>query len=166
MIAIRAMAVDDLDRVLSLEIRTPQAPHWDRTVYEHLLNPSAIEEVRHAAWVAVERRELMGFAVARMVLDVCELESIVVVDNMRGKGIGKALLKTVSTWAAVHGAGRTELEVRASNESAIGFYEKAGWRREGLRRNYYRTPEEDAVLMGKILESIAWTVENFPSKTD
>jgi len=35
-----------------------------------------------------------------------------------------------------------------------------------LRRDYYRDPDEHAVLMGKGLDSGLWAVENFPQKTD
>ncbi|HEX3470437.1 MAG TPA: GNAT family N-acetyltransferase [Silvibacterium sp.] len=152
MIVIRTMTADDLDRVLSIETPTPEAPHWDRTAYESFLRPPDTEDVRHAAWVAMDAEQLKGFAAARLVFDVCELESILVVENARRKGLGKALISTVSNWALTHGAVKIELEVRAGNENAICFYEKAGLRREGLRSGYYRRPDEDAVLMGKTLE--------------
>jgi [ribosomal protein S18]-alanine N-acetyltransferase len=166
MIAIRPMAADDLDWVLSLEASTPEAPHWSRAVYERFLLASETNDLRHAGWVAVDSGNLMGFAAATLVLDVCELESIVVVETARRKGIGEALLNEVSTWALAHGAVRMELEVRAGNERAIRFYEKAGWIEEGLRRGYYRGPEEDAVLMGKTMKPISYPVENFPEKFD
>jgi [ribosomal protein S18]-alanine N-acetyltransferase len=156
MVAIRAMAVDDLDQVLRLEAETPEAPHWDRAAYEHMLFGPETNEVRHAGWVAVEGGNLMAFAVVRIVLDVCELESIVVAEDVRRKGIGGALLNAVSTWAIAQGAERIELEVRAGNESAICFYERAGLIQEGLRRGYYRSPDEDAVLMGNSLKSIGY----------
>ena len=39
------------------------------------------------------------------------------------------------------------LDERKSNEAAAGFYEKCGFTRDGIRKNYYREPTEDAVLM-------------------
>ncbi len=166
MIDIRAMAVEDIDRILSLEARTPEAPHWDRAAFERFLVEPDTEDVRYAALVATHGRDLIGFAIARQVLDICELESIVIAENLRRMGIGKALLKAVTTWCLAHGAVRIELEVRAGNENAIRFYQKAGLIKEGLRRDYYRDPDEHAVLMGKGLDSGLWAVENFPQKTD
>jgi len=166
MIAIRAMAADELGRVLSLEASTPEAPYWGCAAYERFLVTPDPNDIRYAALVAVHGHDLTGFAAARQVLDVCELESIVVAANARRKGVGKALLKAVSSWASANGAVRIELEVRAGNENAIRFYEKSGLIREGLRRGYYRDPTEDAVLMGKRLDSGLCTVENFPEKTD
>jgi ribosomal-protein-alanine N-acetyltransferase len=41
------------------------------------------------------------------------------------------------------------LEVRAGNAPAIALYEKHGFQRVGLRRNYYERPKEDALIMTK-----------------
>jgi|SRR5271156_787343 len=152
MIAIRAMTVDDVDAVTSLEARTPEAPHWDRMAYERFLAPGT-SNMRSAAWVADDGLEPVGFAMAGLVVDVCELESIVVAEDFRGRGIGGALLKTALGWAAAQRVRKMELEVRAGNETAIRFYERAGMVREGVRRGYYRDPDEDALLMGKSVYS-------------
>lgn len=39
------------------------------------------------------------------------------------------------------------LEVRASNDPALALYASMGFRQVGLRKKYYSSPEEDAVLM-------------------
>lgn len=152
MTAIRAMALRDLDQVLTLERSTSEAPHWDRTVYESVLLTET-SGPRYGAFVAIHDEELAGFVVARQVLQVCEIESIVVALKARRAGLGSALLNAVSNWAAAGEAERLQLEVRAGNISAIRFYENAGLLKEGLRRGYYRDPDEDAVLMGKDLYS-------------
>jgi len=152
MIAIRAMTAGDVDYVMSLEARMPEAPHWARSAYERFL-ASDTSNTRSAAWVAEDGSGLVGFVMARLVVDVCELESIGVAASSRRRRTGRALLETVSTWATAQGARKMELEVRASNENAIRFYEKAGLAREGVRRGYYRDPDGDAVLMGTSLYS-------------
>jgi ribosomal-protein-alanine N-acetyltransferase len=45
------------------------------------------------------------------------------------------------------GARHAYLEVRASNQGAIAFYTRLGFRACGRRPKYYRNPEEDAVLL-------------------
>jgi ribosomal-protein-alanine N-acetyltransferase len=149
MIEIRAMAADDIVRVIDLERQTLEAPHWDRAVYENFSaeanEPGA---VRRAAWVATETDELVGFAAVQLILDVCDLESIFVDESRRGQGVGRALFEAAKAWTKDHRAGRMQLEVRSGNLAAIRFYEQAGLRREGIRPGYYRAPDEDAVLMG------------------
>jgi [ribosomal protein S18]-alanine N-acetyltransferase len=146
------MALQDLDQVLAIERSTIEAPHWDRAVYERAFLPET-SGVRRGAFVAMHGERLVGFSVVRQILEVCEIESIVVVADARREGVGSALLDTVSSWAAAGRAERLHLDVRAGNSNAIRFYERTGLLKEGLRRGYYRDPEEDAVLMGKSLYS-------------
>ena len=153
MIVVRPMAAEYLEAVLSLEVATPEAPHWGRVAYERVLSADSKTAGRRAAWVALDGHELQGFAAAHLIVDVCELELIVVAESARRQGIGTILLDAVMTWALASRARKLDLEVRAGNESAICFYLKAGMLREGLRRGYYRNPEEDAILMGKSLYS-------------
>ena len=155
MIAIRTATVNDIDRVMSLAARVPEAPHWDRMAYERFFSPdtNVHSNIRSEAWLAQDGQELVGFAMVTLVVDVCELESIGVAKDSRKRGIGGALLNTALDWAAAQGARKMELEVRAGNETAVRFYERAGMVREGARRGYYRDPDEDALLMGKSLYS-------------
>ncbi|HTY82954.1 MAG TPA: GNAT family N-acetyltransferase [Silvibacterium sp.] len=153
MAAIRFMTAGDIDALLKLAAETPEAPDWDRAAYEYTLVGNDEQATFRAAWVAVNGADLLGFAVARLIGEICELESIVVARSTRRKGIGKALLDGVIGWALAAGARKIQLEVRAANESAIAFYAHAGFLTEGLRPGYYRNPDEDAVLMGKPLFS-------------
>ena len=49
------------------------------------------------------------------------------------------------------GSSSLTLEVRSSNLGAIALYEKLGFTQVGLRKNYYRNPKEDALILRKIL---------------
>ena len=153
MASLRAMISGDIEAVLKLAAETPEAPHWDRAAYERIISSVGEDSTPRAAWVAVNGPDLLGFAVAQIVAGVCELEFIVVTSAARRKGIGRSLLETVIDWSLASGAHKLQLEVRAGNNSALAFYQQAGFLREGLRRRYYRDPEEDAVLMGKRLYS-------------
>lgn len=138
------MTWDDLDAVMRLEAATGEAPHWERAVYEGSLSEN---NPLKRIFVVRDGGSLVGFAAARVAVDVCELESIVVDATTRRAGIGKALLAALADWAREHHAARIEIEVRAGNKPAIWFYEHAGFGRDGLRRGYYRNPQEDALLM-------------------
>jgi ribosomal-protein-alanine N-acetyltransferase len=62
-------------------------------------------------------------------------------------GIGQKLLFTVLKKAEIDDCIWALLEVRASNESAIKLYEKFGFEKVTIRKNYYGN--EDAILMRK-----------------
>jgi [ribosomal protein S18]-alanine N-acetyltransferase len=141
------MRADDLDSVIALESPEPEAPHWERAAYESFLLPAEGPNVRHSAWVALHEGERIGFAAARIVFEVCDLESVFVAASWRKQGIGLALMGAVHAWAKHHECERIELEVRESNRRAIRFYERMGFLTEGRREEYYRHPDEAALLM-------------------
>lgn len=63
---------------------------------------------------------------------------IAVVPELRGHGIGSALLESVLKKARAAGLTRIELTVRDDNKRAIALYEKLGFAVEGLQRNAIR----------------------------
>jgi ribosomal-protein-alanine N-acetyltransferase len=49
--------------------------------------------------------------------------------------------------AASAGATKATLEVRASNQAALGLYDRLGFRVAAQRPRYYTRPEEDALIL-------------------
>ena len=69
----------------------------------------------------------------------------------RRRGFGRLLLATLLRAARDAGCERAFLEVREGNAPARALYEGAGFRPCGRRKDYYRLPTEDAILMGVLL---------------
>jgi ribosomal-protein-alanine N-acetyltransferase len=67
--------------------------------------------------------------------------------GLRGRGIAKALNALCLDELREKGARVVYLEVRGSNREAIGLYEGLGFRPVGLRKGYYSSPPEDALVM-------------------
>lgn len=148
---IRRMTRGDVDGVLILAGKIPEVPRWSREDYSYCVSDDCSGSLKRSGFIAEADGQLLGFSVGKLVAGVCDMESIAVVQEARGQGIGHALFEAVTDWAQANGAIRIELEVRASNNRAIRFYVAAGLHREGLRPGYYHSPEEDAVLMCKDL---------------
>jgi ribosomal-protein-alanine N-acetyltransferase len=91
-------------------------------------------------WVA-------GFAVASLVAQQAELETIAVAANGQRRGVGGLLLRVLADELRAADVRELNLEVRASNQAALQFYRAHGFEESGHRRRYYADPEEDAVLM-------------------
>jgi ribosomal-protein-alanine N-acetyltransferase len=98
-----------------------------------------------------ENAMLLGFLVARHVLQDWELENIVVAEKKRGRGIGTSLLTELVARAQMGDGATIFLEVRESNTAARGLYAKLGFKQTGCRKSYYSKPLEDAVLYSKTL---------------
>ncbi len=146
---IRVITAADLDAVIRLAASVPEAPRWPRSSWEVYLSES---DPPRQIFLAESDRELTGLVAGQMIGDICELESIAVTPTHRRSGAATALLAALVAWAGQHGASKVQLEVRSANNSAIGFYENAGFSRDGLRLRYYHDPEDDAVLMTLSLE--------------
>lgn len=89
---------------------------------------------------------VLGYAGLTVVLDEGYINNIAVRSQYRRMGVADALLGTFIHFAEDHLAFLT-LEVRASNDKAISLYTKNGFVQEGRRKDYYKDPKEDAIIM-------------------
>ena len=140
--------LDEIEGLCALSESVEHAPQWTRAVWRDALAHGA-DEARLARMVLVCREggQIVGLLVASCVAGVVELESMVVETSVQRKGIGRALWDALVLWAKTMGADRISLEVRSSNLRARRFYAAMGCQEDGIRRAYYSSPREDAVLM-------------------
>lgn len=99
--------------------------------------------------VALENDRVIGYVGSQTVLGETDMMNIAVHPDYRKKGIGSALIVGLIGALEKKGSHSLMLEVRASNASAISVYHKLGFVEVGLRRNYYRNPKEDALILRK-----------------
>ena len=104
----------------------------------------------HVRWVAArEEASLIGYVWAQIVLDEGYIGNVAVRAACRRRGVGDRLLNALDVLAAEEKLRFLTLEVRLGNDPALALYGKHGYRRAGLRKDYYTAPREDAVLMTK-----------------
>ncbi len=109
---------------------------------------SAFQSGRYFGFLAYEDERLIGFIACTLGLDVCDLEGVAVLTEFRGKGIAKKLIGLALEKTLSCGVNSMMLEVRESNESAIGLYGKCGFEKISTRKKYY-SDGENAVIMKK-----------------
>lgn len=100
---------------------------------------------------AKKQGHVLGFVIVYFVLDEGEIARIAVSDSIRREGAGSLLLEKTYEKCRQIGLNRLLLDVRMSNEAAVSFYKAKGFSEDGVRRNFYSLPNEDALLMSKIL---------------
>ncbi len=98
-----------------------------------------------------ENDELVGYGSLVTVLDEGDVANIAVRADKRGQGLGRTLLTALREEAQKRGVIYLHLEVRESNAPARHLYESFGFTVDGIRKNYYTKPQENAVLMTKKL---------------
>jgi [ribosomal protein S18]-alanine N-acetyltransferase len=90
---------------------------------------------------------VIGYAAATGAWEDGELLNIAVDASARGKGIGGALLDWAIEALREQLVDRVFLEVRESNVAAIALYQSRGFAEVSVRRNYYRGPVENAMVL-------------------
>lgn len=91
--------------------------------------------------------QLLGYAGLHDIVGEGYVDNIAVFPQCRRQGIGEALTAALIGWAKKKELSLLTLEVRAGNQPAIALYRKLGLREEGRRKNFYRHPTEDALIM-------------------
>lgn len=99
--------------------------------------------------VALEGETVAGYVGSQTVLDETDMMNIAVHPDFRRRGIAQALVESLVKQLRQRGSRCLTLEVRASNSPAIALYEKLGFQKIGRRKNYYRDPREDALILRK-----------------
>lgn len=97
---------------------------------------------------------LVGYFLIMMAVDEAHLLNITVAPSFHGRGLGRMLLDHAVAVALEESAVSMLLEVRPSNPRAIRIYERYGFSRIGIRKNYYpaaNNMREDAIVMRKPL---------------
>ena len=129
--------------VAALEKANFSEPWSENSVRGELSNELAL-------WlVAVENDTVLGYVGSQTVQEEADMMNIAVEESCRRRGIARALVEELVRQLPAH---CLTLEVRASNAPAIGLYESMGFTQIGVRKNYYRKPREDALILRKEIE--------------
>ena len=130
-------------QVAGLEKQCFSDPWSENSVASELENPLSL-------WlIAEEDGAVCGYVGSQTVLDETDMMDIAVHPDCRRKGIAAALITELVSRLKARGSRVLRLEVRESNFSAIALYEALGFTQLGLRKNYYRNPKENALILGK-----------------
>ena len=98
----------------------------------------------------VENGSITGLICGFFAADEAEITSVAVSPQHRRKGIAARLMDGYFS-TLPESVRSIFLEVRESNSAAIGLYEKFGFEKISVRKNFYSFPDENAVVMQKSL---------------
>jgi [ribosomal protein S18]-alanine N-acetyltransferase len=141
-LVIRRFVTTDAQVAEEIAKKSPEAAQWSRATYQELEH-----QPKHLAWVAEAGGEVCGFLVAVVVSGEAEILNLAVHPIHRREGFAHALLTQACDEFQRLRVDSVFLEVRESNFAATRLYEKHGFVRAGERKQYYREPNEGAVLM-------------------
>ncbi len=146
MFRFRLMQRDDIPRVTVLEHQLFRSA-WSAEMFTEDLGQDYALSL-----VLLDGDLLIAYVVMYLIVDEIHIANLGVAPEYQRLGIGYTLLYNVLQVARSSGFAFAHLEVRQSNLAAIALYQKLGFERVGMRKNYYEMEHEDAILMSCLLQ--------------
>lgn len=154
MIGVRPMTAEDAAAAAKLEEQAFSEP-WSEEAFRETLQYDYA--YYYVAWMWEQEtgkdnsssNAVIGICGLRNIAGEGEITNVAVHEDYRRRGVAEALLEEALRKGRELGIRDFTLEVRSSNKAAIHLYEKIGFRKEGIRKNFYTAPTEDAVIMWK-----------------
>lgn len=132
-------------QVAALEKKCFSEPWSEKSIASELENELAL-------WIVAEDDgKVLGYVGSQTVMGESDMMNIAVCPDWRRQGIAAGLIVGLIGALKLRGSHSLTLEVRPSNEAAKALYEKLGFTQVGRRKNYYRNPKEDALILRKEL---------------
>lgn len=138
---IRRMTEADLPQVCAIEKDSFSEP-WSMESFE-----KSLREANNYYIVVEIDKEIVAYCGYWGIAGEGQIYNVAVKKEYRRQHIGYKMLKALLEEATKKGIRFFTLEVRASNQAAIGLYESLGFKPAGIRRDFYSKPREDAVIM-------------------
>jgi len=140
-ISIVPFGKEHINAIFKIENESFNDP-WSRYVFHDLPdNPLAV------CFTALDHIEVAGYLIAYHVFSEIQILNIAVKESKRHKKIATKLFDAIFEYAKSENVEEFTLEVRQSNIGAIALYKKLGFQTDGVRKNYYKNPKENAILM-------------------
>ena len=141
MLVVRNAIESDIDAIAALENATFSDAWTSKSIYDTFCQ-------KQAFIVSVEKDgKLAGYCIVYFALDEAEIARIAVDESCRRQGVGRELLDQVQQICHDKAITHLLLDVRESNDVARAFYRDYGFGIDGIRKNFYDSPKENAVLM-------------------
>jgi len=145
-VRIEKMNDQDIDEVLAIEQLSFPVP-WNRQLFkQEIRNPYSRSYV-----LRISSGTVTGYLIFWLVMDEAHILNIAVHPGYRSLGFGNMLMGFAMDQIETGGGKTITLEVRRSNSVAISMYRKFGFTSVGIRKNYYVSSNEDALIMEKKL---------------
>lgn len=137
------MTAAQVSQVAALEKCCFADPWSENSVASELQNPLSL-------WlVAMDGEKLAGYVGSQTVLGESDMMNVAVDGDYRRQGVGKMLIEALMEHLKARESHCLTLEVRDSNTPARNLYASLGFSQIGRRKNYYRNPREDALILRK-----------------
>ncbi len=140
-VQITRLQMQDIDAVEKIERENYSLP-WTAKAFS-----DALERDYYLFLKAEADGVLAGYCGYQRSFEIADITNVTVHRDYRRRQIARRMLKTLMEEGRRQGVERFTLEVRQSNAPAIALYESLGFHVEGVRKGYYESPREDALIL-------------------
>ena len=107
----------------------------------------------NGALVCTADGRFAGYVTYSVVCDEMQIANVATLPCFRRMGVGSCLIEALKQKAKSENVHVITLEVRSQNTGAVALYEKCGFVSVGIRKNFYKKPDDNAVLMNLELKN-------------
>lgn len=141
---IRTINTEDLDTVVEIEKDLFGNSAWNENQFTYEINENPFSTI----YVLIYDEQIVGYIDLWITYDTAQIANLGVNRQYWRKGFARELMQKAIDTAVQEKCENITLEVRVSNERAISLYEKCGFMKINIRKQYYENGE-DAYLMMK-----------------
>lgn len=138
---IRVMSIEDAALTAEMEHQLFDDAWSEKSIVETIRQNNTI------CLLAERAGKITGYILVYTAADEAEIARIGVLPEFQRCGCASALMEALEHICRENEIRKVLLDVRESNQPAKAFYKKYGFREDGVRRNFYENPSEDAILM-------------------
>ena len=140
--SVTRFSAEHISAAARIEAQTFSEP-WSEEALKLLLGDG------YPSFAICEGEELVAYIGTARSLDELQILTVATDARARRRGYARELLAHLDAYAKENGIFSISLEVRESNTAAIALYESCGYKTAGVRKNFYRFPTENALVMIK-----------------
>ena len=133
----------DAAEIAKIEAETFPDPWCERDISDTITHEGAM------CFSAVDNGRVIAYVLGRIIPPEGEIYRVAVVPERRERGVGYRLLDYAVKTSRGRGLETLFLEVRSKNLPALALYRAYGFEKVGLRKGYYKNPDDDAIVMLK-----------------
>jgi ribosomal-protein-alanine N-acetyltransferase len=145
-ITLKSALLDDAKNIAMVEGECLNVAWSEKSIYE------SISSGNYKFFIASDKGKTVGSGGIMILFEEAEITNIAVLKDYRRCGIASMLLSLLLDEAFSRGCESAFLEVAKNNVPALKLYEKFGFEKINVRKNYYKDPPDDAIIMKKTLK--------------
>ncbi|MCK5058983.1 MAG: ribosomal protein S18-alanine N-acetyltransferase [Candidatus Aminicenantes bacterium] len=145
-IKLRKARIDDIEAINRIEQAQFSNP-WKK----HYFSAELFHDISYF-YTAEDSGKILGYIIFWLIEETIELHNIAVHEDYTRRGIGSKMMDFLLEIAARKRVGEIFLEVRKSNRAAEKFYKKYRFEKIDCRKNYFNSPNEDALVYALYLK--------------